>query len=39
MEFQIVVLMQKVVDARRPEICYAFRSLEEGDRGRYVVST
>jgi len=39
MEFQIAVMMSKVVDVWRPEICYAFRNLEEGDRGRYMVST
>jgi len=28
MDFQIVALKYKVLDARRPEICYAFRNLE-----------
>jgi len=38
MEFQIVMMMQKTLEARRPELCYALRNLEWGNRGPHMAS-
>jgi len=38
MEFQIVVMMFKTAEARRPQFCYALRNLEWGYRGPHMAS-